>query len=62
MPSGSIAPIEGNRYLVGLMWWDDEVMATFRDGWFIIDGYEDRRYPPSMVEILEETQDVNQTL
>ena len=46
-----IVPIEGHRYLIYPMWWDHDVMAVFRDGFFISDEMD---FPERVVAVLED--------
>jgi hypothetical protein len=53
----AIIPKENGRYLVAIAWWKDDVMATYRNGKFIPDGYENdhrMRFTLDHLVILEE--------
>ena len=49
-------PQDGERWLISIAWWWDDVKATYRDGQWIPDGYEHdpmRHFPPKYVSQIE---------
>jgi hypothetical protein len=52
--------IDGQRYLIAIPWWRDDIWATFRNGKFVPDGLEDepdRHFPPHLVTVIEQATD-----
>jgi hypothetical protein len=53
----SPAPIEGHTYEVEIAFWDEDTIATYRDGLFIPRGFEhdkSRHFEPSCVRVIKE--------
>lgn len=50
-----IIPKENGRYLIAVAWWQDDVKATYKNGKFVPDGFENdlqRHFDSEYVTIL----------